>query len=148
MCSRRERKEEIKMFEGLKKMFSGTGDTAPKKPKLKSGFKYVCDMPTIWQYMKESYDIGMEEELESIDQFYLYYHDTEYYIEIDNYDHHLAFRLDGQEYRSLEEFKEKATVQGTRLADIQGYVRIVLPYYDNELLNEYKKQHPNAEPTN
>lgn len=89
-----------------------------------------------------------EEELESIDQFYLYYHDTEYYIEIDNYDHHLAFRLDGQEYRSLEEFKEKATVQGTRLADIQGYVRIVLPYYDNELLNEYKKQHPNAEPTN
>lgn len=136
------------MFEKLKKMFSSTEESTSKKPKLKSGFKYVCDMPIIWQYMKENYDLGMEEELEAIDRFYLYYHDTEHLIEIDNYDHHLSFRLDDQEYRSLEEFKEKATIEGTKLADIQGYVRIVLPDYDSVLLNEFKKQHPDIEPTN
>lgn len=131
------------MFDKLKKFVEN----------LSKGYEYVCDVETIFTYMQKEFAFSLEEQLESVTDFYLYYKGVKHTISIFNYafsntdtEKGLIINLDDIEFHSLNDFMKNAKLDDTLLADIKGYLKIELIYSDSTYLNEYKANHPDVTP--
>lgn len=131
------------MFDKLKKFMEN----------LTKGYEYVCDVETILTYMQKEIVFSIEEQLEAVTDFYLYYKGVKHTISIYNYtfsdtdtEKGLIISLDEMQFHSLDDFTKQAKLDDTLLADIKGFLKIELIYSDSTYLNEYKTNHPDITP--
>ena len=121
---------------------------------ISKGYGYVCDVQTIFNFMKKELEFSIENNLEAVTDFYIYYKESKHHVIIWNYkastskleaEKGLSITLDNIEFNSIENFINTAKLENNLISELSGYLKIELTYSDSTFLNEYKKSHPNIE---
>ncbi len=132
------------MFEKLKNMLKigvSFGD-----------FKYVVDIKTFEEFLREDLKFTIEYNLEACTKVAIHYKGEKHVISIWNYaaskfkdeqKKGLSVMFDEVEYNSLENLFNNATICNIKVEDIKDYFLIeLLDGSDRVFLNEYKEAHP------
>lgn len=123
------------MFEKLKNIFGN----------IKSGYEYVVDSQTIFEFMKKEINFSIQNNLAAFIDFNIYYNGEKHHVSTwsDEGSEEINIKLDNTEFSSLEDFINRAKLGTSLISELNGYLKIELTYSDSVFLNEYKKKHPN-----
>ncbi|MDO4283418.1 MAG: hypothetical protein Q4D02_07255 [Clostridia bacterium] len=127
------------MFDKLKKAIKNMG----------KGFEYICDVNTIFTFMKKELEFSMENNLEAVANFNLYYHEEKYKIVVWNFaasdvkseqEKGLSVTLNDVEYHSIDNFIDQAMLGSTLIKDIKEELTVELLDMDSDFLNKNAKR--------
>lgn len=114
--------------------------------KLFHGIYYVIDEETLKKYLEKELNFSLENNIEASANINIYLNGEKHHVQIWNYEGSnfkseqekgLIFYYDKEEYNTLE------ALCRTRLNNLPQYFKVELIDMDNEILREFKEQHPN-----
>ena len=119
--------------------------------KLNSGFFYIVDIDTLYEYLNRDLEFSLDNNLEASANLYIYYKNEKHKIQIWNHaasyykdekEKGLIVYYDNLEYKSIDEFMQNASIANIKIKDIKEFFKIELIDADSVFLNEYKAKHP------
>lgn len=108
------------------------------------GFKYVCDVNTIFGYMQEEIDFAISDKVEFVTDFFIKYRGAEYHINIWNNTSYsknkieIDIMLNEKHYNSLDDFKNNAILEGDLIKNIKENLEVIVTYHDSVYLEKHQ----------
>lgn len=110
------------------------------------GFEYICNVDTIFEYMQKEIEFAISNKLGLITEFIIKYKRTKYYINMWNNTNYskneskneIDIMLNEEHYKTLEDFKNNAQLNGILIKDIKENIKVILTHHDSRYLEEHQ----------
>lgn len=108
-----------------------------------SGFKYLCDAKTLFDFMNNEIMTAIENNFSYVTNFYVVYKNKNYHINIENKNQDgkviSYIYLNNDEYNSLNDFINNAKIANILIKDIKDDLTIILTDSDSVYLESHEK---------